>query len=426
MLDIKWIRENTETVDKVMVMRGAAPISEKLVVMDEKRRDVMGKLQILQAKRNTLSKEIGQAKSTGVDAAPLFEQMKQVGPQVKDLEDQERNLQAELKLFVEALPNMLDAEVPLGKDEDENVEVRKWGTPREFNFEPQAHYDLGEKLGQLDFETAAKISGSRFSWSQGDLARLERSLAMFMLDTHTQENGFTEVNPPVLVTPASMYGTGQLPKFGDDAFYTNDERDLMLVPTAEVPLTNYMRDKTITEAELPLKFCAWTPCFRKEAGSAGRDTRGLIRVHQFNKVEMVQIVHPEKSDAALSFMLNCAEGILQKLEIPFRTVMLCSGDIGFCARKTFDIEVWLPAQDTYREISSCSNCGDFQARRMNAKFKDADGKNQFVHTLNGSGLAVGRTLVAVMENYQNEDGSITIPTVLQPYMGGKKVIEAVK
>ncbi|MFT7144572.1 MAG: seryl-tRNA synthetase [Alphaproteobacteria bacterium] len=426
MLDIKWIRENTETVDKVMMMRGAKPVSETLIAMDSGRREVMAKLQELQSKRNSLSKEIGQAKSTGADAAPLFEKMKDVGPKVKELEEKERHIQAEMKTFVEALPNILDADVPIGKDEDDNVEVRKWGKPKTFNFEPQPHYELGEKLGQLDFETAAKISGSRFSWSQGDIARMERALAMFMLDTHTAENGFTEVNPPVLVTPESMYGTGQLPKFGDDAFYTNDERDLMLIPTAEVPLTNFMREKTIAENDLPIKFCAWTPCFRKEAGSAGRDTRGLIRVHQFNKVEMVQIVHPEKSNEALDFMLNCAEGILKKLDIPFRTVKLCSGDIGFGARKTFDIEVWLPAQNTYREISSCSNCGDFQARRMNAKFKNAEGKNEFVHTLNGSGLAVGRTLVAVMENYQNEDGTITVPDVLQPYMAGKKVIEAVK
>lgn len=426
MLDIKWIRENTEAVDQNMQKRGAQPVSSHILTLDEKRRTVMAQLQDLQSKRNKISKEVGQAKAKGEDAAPLFEEMKNIGPEIKRLEEEERTLQTELKDFVATLPNVLDSDVPQGKDDSENVEVRTWGTPRTFNFEPQAHYDLGENLGQLDFETAAKISGSRFAWSTGDIARLERALAMFMLDTQTEQNGFTEVNPPVLVTPKSMFGTGQLPKFGDDAFYTNDERDLMLTPTAEVSLTNYMQDKIIAESDLPLKFCAWTPCFRKEAGSAGRDTRGLIRVHQFNKVEMVQIVHPEKSTEALEFMTNCAEGILQKLNLPYRVLMLCSGDTGFGAEKTYDLEVWLPAQNAYREISSCSKCGDFQARRMNGRFKDKDGKNQFVHTLNGSGLAVGRTLVAVMENYQNEDGSITIPDVLVPYMGGKTTIEAVK
>lgn len=426
MLDIKWIRENTAEVDKVMAMRGAEPVSSKLLAMDEKRREVMGKLQELQSTRNRLSKEIGQAKANGFDSSALFEEMKNVGPQLKALEEEDRQLQEDVKSFVENLPNMLDVDVPEGKDENENVEVRKWGEPTNLSFEPKAHYDLGEALGQLDFETAAKISGSRFAWSQGDLARMERALAMFMLDTHTEQNGFIEVNPPVLVTPKTMYGTGQLPKFADDAFYTNDERDLMLTPTAEVSLTNYMQDKIVNETDLPIKFCAWTPCFRKEAGSAGRDTRGLIRVHQFNKVEMVQIVHPDESVDALEFMTNCAEGILQKLKLPYRVVKLCTGDIGFGARKTYDLEVWLPAQGTYREISSCSNCGDFQARRMNARFKDKDGKNAFVHTLNGSGLAVGRTLVAVMENYQNEDGTITVPEVLVPYMGGKTKIEAVK
>ncbi|PPR18260.1 MAG: Serine--tRNA ligase [Proteobacteria bacterium] len=425
MLDIKWIRENTDAVDLNMKKRGAEPVSSYILSLDEKRRDVMGRLQELQSQRNKISKEVGQAKAKGEDASHLFESMKTIGPEVKKLEEEERALQTELKDFVATLPNILDAAVPEGKDDTENVEVRRWGTPRTLNFEPKAHYDLGEDLGQLDFETAAKISGSRFAWSSGDLARLERALAMFMLDTHTEQNGFTEVNPPVLVTPQTMYGTGQLPKFGDDAFYTNDERDLMLTPTAEVSLTNYMADRIVQESDLPIKFCAWTPCFRKEAGSAGRDTRGLIRVHQFNKVEMVQIVHPEKSNEALQFMLGCAEDILQKLNLPYRVLNLCTGDMGFGSEQTFDLEVWLPAQNTYREISSCSRCGDFQARRMNGRFKDKDGKNHFVHTLNGSGLAVGRTLVAVMENYQNEDGSITVPDVLKPYMGGKEIIKAV-
>jgi seryl-tRNA synthetase len=426
MLDIKWIRENTDLVDLNMTKRGANTVSDTLLSMDEKRRKVMARLQDLQSKRNKISKEIGQAKAQGEDASHLFEEMKNIGPEVKRLEEEERDLQKALREFLSALPNIIDASVPEGEDENDNVEIRTWGEPRTFNFEPQAHYDLGENLGLLDFETASKISGSRFSWSTGDLARLERSLAMFMLDTHTEKNAFIEVNPPVLVTPQSMFGTGQLPKFGEDAFYTNDERDLMLTPTAEVSLTNYMQEKIVSESELPIKFCAWTPCFRKEAGSAGRDTRGLIRVHQFNKVEMVQIVHPEKSDEALEFMLDCAEGVLQKLHLPYRVLNLCSGDIGFGSQKTYDLEAWLPAQNAYREISSCSKCGDFQARRMNGRFKDKDGNIQFVHTLNGSGLAVGRTLVAVMENYQNEDGSISIPEVLVPYMGGKKMIEAVK
>lgn len=425
MLDIKWIRENTDLLDQNMKMRGAEAVSSHILSMDEERREIMAKLQDLQSKRNKVSKEVGIAKSKGEDASHLFEEMKSIGPEVKRLEEEERTLQAKLKDYVATLPNVLDPSVPEGKDEDDNQEIRKWGEPKTFDFEPQAHYDLGEKLGQLDFETAAKISGSRFSWSSGDLARLERALAMFMLDTHVEQNGFVEVNPPVLVTPNSMYGTGQLPKFGEDAFYTNDERDLMLTPTAEVSLTNFMQEKIVAENDLPIKFCAWTPCFRKEAGSAGRDTRGLIRVHQFNKVEMVQIVHPEQSDEALEFMTKCAEDILQKLKLPYRVLNLCSGDIGFGAQKTYDLEVWLPAQNTYREISSCSKCGDFQARRMNGRFKNKEGKNAFVHTLNGSGLAVGRTLVAVMENYQNADGSITVPDVLVPYMGGKTVVKAV-
>lgn len=425
MLDIKWIRENTDLLDQNMKMRGAEAVSSHILSMDEERREIMAKLQDLQSKRNKVSKEVGIAKSKGEDASHLFEEMKNIGPEVKRLEEEERTLQAKLKDYVATLPNVLDPSVPEGKDEDDNQEIRKWGEPKTFDFEPQAHYDLGEKLGQLDFETAAKISGSRFSWSSGDLARLERALAMFMMDTHVEQNGFVEVNPPVLVTPNSMYGTGQLPKFGEDAFYTNDERDLMLTPTAEVSLTNFMQEKIVAENDLPIKFCAWTPCFRKEAGSAGRDTRGLIRVHQFNKVEMVQIVHPEQSDEALEFMTKCAEDILQKLKLPYRVLNLCSGDVGFGAQKTYDLEVWLPAQNTYREISSCSKCGDFQARRMNGRFKNKEGKNAFVHTLNGSGLAVGRTLVAVMENYQNADGSITVPDVLVPYMGGKTVVKAV-
>ena len=423
MLDIKWIRTNPEALDAMLIKRGGSAVSSSLMSIDEKRRSLMTEQQALQARRNTLSKEIGQAKSKGEDAAPLFEEMQQVGPKLKALEEDVRLADKEFESLVETLPNVLAEDVPEGKDDTENVEVFKWGTPRAFSFEPKHHADLGEALGGFDFETAGKISGSRFAWLQGDIARLERALGMFMLDQHTGQNGFLEVAAPVLVTPKSMYGTGQLPKFAEDAFYTNDERDLMLIPTAEVPLTNYMQERVLKEEDLPLKFTGLTPCFRKEAGSAGKDTRGYIRMHQFNKVEMVQIVHPEKSAEALEFMRGCAEGILQALKLPYRTVLLCSGDTGFAAQKTYDLEVWLPEQNTYREISSCSNCGDFQARRMNGRFKDADGKNQFVHTLNGSGLATGRTLVAVMENYQQEDGSIEIPEVLRPYMGDKTVIQ---
>jgi len=423
MLDIKWIRENTETFDAAMKARNASVSSSDILTLDEKRRSVISELQNVQVKRNELSKAVGVAKSKGEDASDIFEEMKEVGPKLKALEEEERKAIAAFEGLLATIPNIPIADVPVGADEDDNVEVRTWGEPTKLSFEPVAHYDLGEALGMLDFETAGKISGSRFVWQSGDLARLERALGNFMLDTHTQENGFTEVRPPLLVKEQTMFGTGQLPKFEEDQFVTTDGR--WFNPTAEVMLTNYMQDRTIQESELPLKFCAYTACFRKEAGSAGRDTRGLIRMHQFYKTEMVQIVHPEKSEEALEWMTNCAEGILQKLELPYRVVKLCTGDIGFSAKKTYDLEVWVPAQGVYREISSCSNCGDFQARRMKGRFKAENG-TEFVHTLNGSGLATGRTLVAVMENYQQEDGSIKIPDVLQPYMGGQTVIEAQK
>ena len=454
MLDIKWIRENTETFDAAMKARSASVSSSDILTLDEKRRAVISELQDVQIKRNALSTEVGSLKSGNSELqkdfekgegitntrllsfmndwdgeikdgllAFVFQEMKEVGPKLKALEESEREAVAAFEGLLATIPNIPMADVPVGADEDDNVEVRTWGEPTELSFKPVPHYDLGEKLGMLDFETAGKIAGSRFVWQSGDLARLERALGNFMLDTHTQENGFTEVMPPLLVKEQTMFGTGQLPKFEDDQFLTTDDR--WFNPTAEVPLTNYMQGRTIAESELPLKFCAWTPCFRKEAGSAGRDTRGLIRMHQFGKVEMVQIVHPEKSEEALEWMTNCAEGILQKLGLPYRVVKLCTGDIGFSAKKTYDLEVWVPAQGVYREISSCSNCGDFQARRMKGRFKGEKG-TEFVHTLNGSGLATGRTLVAVMENYQQEDGSIKVPEVLQPYMGGQTVIEAQK
>ena len=420
MLDIRWIRENQETLDKALASRGVDAKASELMKLDEQRRELMAQLQELQSRRNTLSKAIGQAKAKGENATQLFAEMKTVGPKVKELEDKERAIKADFEAVLAMVPNIPDNDVPEGADEDDNVEIRRVGEPKKFSFTPQPHYQVGEDLEMMDFETAAKISGSRFVWMQGDLARLERALATFMLDI-LREKGFLEVMPPLLVNDTTMFGTGQLPKFEDDQFHTTDGR--WLIPTAEVVLTNYAQNEILDEDKLPYRFCAWTPCFRKEAGSAGRDTRGYNRMHQFMKVEMVQIVHPDYSEKALEYMTGCAEDILQKLELPYRVMVLCTGDMGFSARKTYDLEVWVPAQETYREISSCSNCGDFQARRMKARFRNSDGETEFVHTLNGSGLAVGRTLVAVMENYQREDGSIEIPKVLQPYMNGQEVIK---
>jgi seryl-tRNA synthetase len=419
MLDIKWIRENTETLDNALASRGSSVTSSELLKLDQKRRDVITEVQELQSKRKNVSKEIGILKSQGGDADSLMEEMQAFGPKVKALEEEEKKSIIDFEKILIGIPNVPDSEVPVGKTEDDNVEIRNWGTPKEFDFEPVAHPELGEKLG-LDFVTGAKLTGARYAWLQGDIARLERAIAMFMLD-HLREKGFTEVMPPFIVNDATMMGTGQLPKFEEDLFSVGEDR--WLIPTAEVPLTNYVRDKIVSRDELPMKFCAWSPCFRSEAGSAGKDTRGYIRMHQFFKVEMVQIVHPEKSAEALEDMTSFAEEVLQKLDIPYRTIILCTGDIGFAAKRTYDIEAWVPTQNTYREISSCSNCGDFQARRMKARFKNTDGKMEFVHTLNGSSLATGRTLVAVMENYQNADGSLTIPAVLQSYMGGQSVIK---
>lgn len=420
MLDIRWVRDNPEQLDAALAKRSAAPQSAAILALDSERRELLTQLQELQNQRNVISKEIGMLKGKGDDATEPMARMAEIGPKVKAMEEAERELDDKLAELMAALPNIPLDDVPEGKDEEDNVELRTWGTPVDFEFEPQAHYDLGEKLGMLDFETAGTIAGARFVWEQGDLARLERALANFMLD-HLRGKGFTEVIPPLLVNTGTMFGTGQLPKFEDDQFETTDGR--WLVPTAEVVLTNYAQNKMLKESDLPYRFCAWTPCFRKEAGSAGRDTRGLIRMHQFYKVEMVQIVTPEASDDALEFMTECAESVLQALNLPYRVIVLCTGDMGFGARKTYDLEVWVPAQKTYREISSCSTCGDFQARRMKARYKDADGNSQFVHTLNGSGLAVGRTMVAVMENYQQKDGSIAIPKVIQPYMGGQTIIK---
>jgi len=380
----------------------------------------------LQARRNSLSKQIGVLKGKGQDTAPVMAEVGGIGDALKASAEQLDRIQAELSAMLMAVPNLPHDSVPLGPDETANVEVRRWGTPRAFDFTPKDHVDLGAPLG-LDFDTGAKLSGSRFSFLRGPVARLHRALAQFMLDTQTQEHGYTECYTPYIVNREILEGTGQLPKFKQDMFWVSrggDEvqHEQYLISTSEISLTNTVREQVLAADALPIKLTAHSPCFRSEAGSAGRDTRGMIRQHQFDKVEMVQIVHPEQSYATLEQMTGHAEAILQKLGLPYRVVALCGGDLGFGSTKTYDLEVWLPAQNTYREISSCSNCEAFQARRMQTRFKTAQGKNELVHTLNGSGLAVGRALVAVLENFQNEDGSISVPEVLQPYMGAQAVL----
>ncbi len=493
MLDLKWIRENPLALDKGLARRGFSlkpedlpepyrelkAVSEIVLALDEDRRANTKALQDMQARRNAASKEIGKAKGKGGDpekAAELMAEVADLKEKIAKGEDLERELDGQLKGLLASIPNMLLPDVPDGKDERENKELRKWGTPRDFKkegFEPKQHFEIGEGLGLMDFEAAAKISGARFTVLKGALARLERALGQFMLDVQTGEHGYTEVSPPLLVKDAAIYGTAQLPKFVDDLFQTSNggfdkkidalweqlpnkkltgsfrermqqlhDSDIKeavtahfeelfhgnrywMIPTSEVPLTNLVRESILAEAELPYRFTALTPCFRAEAGAAGKDTRGMIRQHQFYKVEMVSITAADASEAEHERMTGCAEEILKRLELPYRVVVLCTGDTGFASRKTHDLEVWLPGQNTYREISSCSNCGDFQARRMQARYRPAEGKDiQFVHTLNGSGLAVGRTLVAVMENYQEKDGSIRVPEVLRPYMGGLERIAA--
>ncbi len=423
MFDIKWIRENPDDFDRGMTRRGLPSQATKLIKLDQWRRDLQTKAQDIQAKRNKLSKEIGNAKSKGEDASALLEEVAKSKDAQAEAELAADAAAKDLTKALSQLPNLPADDVPDGADETANVEVRTWGDKPSFDFAPKEHFDLGEALGLMDFETAAKMSGARFVLLSGALARMERALANFMLDLHTTEHDLTEVNPPALVNDGAMYGTGQLPKFGDDLFKTED--GLWLIPTAEVPLTNIVAD-TIVEADtLPKRMTAMTWCFRSEAGSAGKDTRGMIRQHQFTKVEMVTICTPDTSLDELERMTECAEEVLKRLGLAYRTVVLSTGDMGFGAQKTYDIEVWLPGQDQYREISSCSNCGDFQARRMKARFKaKADKQTQFVHTLNGSGLAVGRTLVAILENYQQADGSIVVPDALRPYMGGLEVIAA--
>ncbi len=424
MLDIKWIRENPETLDKALAKRGAQSLSSELMALDEKRREYVGKVQAAQERRNAASKEIGKAMAAK-DAATA-DRLKAEVAELKDFlaqaEDEERRLTKELNDALSSIPNIPLEDVPLGKDESDNVEIRRIGNQRNFAFQPKEHFELGEALGYMDFERAAKLAGSRFTVLKGPLARLERALGQFMLDLHTTEHGYTETMPPLMVRDEAVYGTGQLPKFSEDLFRTTDGR--WLIPTAEVPLTNLVADEIVDGKSLPQRYTALTPCFRSEAGSAGRDTRGMLRQHQFLKVEMVSITDADSSIEEHERMTACAEEVLKRLGLPFRTVVLCTGDMGFGAQKTYDIEVWLPGQNTYREISSCSVCGDFQGRRMNARYRpEGEKSTRFVHTLNGSGVAVGRALIAVMENYQEEDGSIHIPEALQPYMGGLTRIE---
>jgi seryl-tRNA synthetase len=479
--DIKWIRDNPAAFDSGLKKRGLAPLSAELIALDEARRGHVTKLQEAQARRNAVSKEIGTAKAAKDEAASekLLAENTALKEAIRVGEEEERQLDAKLRDALSVIPNLPLDEVPLGKDEKDNKEVRKVGAPPKLDFKPKQHFEIGEGLGLMDFATAAKISGARFVVLKGALARLERALGAFMLDLHTGEFGYTENNPPLLVKDHAAYGTGNLPKFADDLFQTSrplaledvrsdvlpmlvELRELVaanasdaamrqvvdrfydaedqrigkavkeklgrerfwLVPTAEVSLTNFVREEILDEGKLPMRLTAWTPCFRSEAGAAGKDTRGMIRQHQFSKVELVSITTPEESLAEHERMTACAEEVLKRLGLPFRTILLCTGDMGFASQKTYDIEVWLPGEGTYREISSCSVCGDFQARRMNARYKPKGAKEtRFVHTLNGSGLAVGRTLIAVLENYQQADGSVVIPEALRPYMGGLAKIE---
>jgi seryl-tRNA synthetase len=422
MHDLRFIREQPDAFDQGLARRGLAAMSAQVLDLDAKRRAAQTAMQEMQQRRNEASKEIGAAKKSGGNADALVAEVQSLKERMTETEEAERGVAAELKAILETLPNLPAADVPDGKDETQNREERKVGAPRDFNFAPKQHFEIGEALGLMDFETAAKLSGARFVVLKGALARMERAIANFMLTLHTETFGYTEVAPPLLVRSETMYGTGQLPKFAEDLYKTGE--DFWLVPTAEVPLTNLVAETVQEAAALPLRVTAWTPCFRSEAGAAGKDTRGMLRQHQFSKVELVSIAHPDESDAELARMTACAEEVLKRLELSYRVVTLCAGDMGFSARKTHDIEVWLPGQGAYREISSCSTCGDFQARRMNARFRTPGEKGtRFVHTLNGSGLAIGRTLIAVLETYQQANGSIVIPEALRPFMGGLERID---
>lgn len=433
MLEIQQLRTDLENISRRLFKRGFTFPVATFNLLEAERKTIQTHTQELQAKRNAVSKQIGHAKSKGEDVSVILAEVANLGDELKQAEIQLEQIQNKLQQILLEIPNLPHDSVPEGKNEADNLEIRRWGTPRTFDFEVKDHVSIGEALGLLDFETAAKLSGARFSLMKGPLAHLHRALSQFMLDTHTQGNGYTEVYVPYLINCESLHGTGQLPKFEEDLFavYAGGKTDAIdpennaarppnfhLIPTAEVPITNMVRDEIIPLEQLPIKYVAHTPCFRSEAGSYGKDTRGLIRQHQFDKVELVQIVHPQQSYAALELLVGHAEMILQKLELPYRVMTLCTGDMGFSAAKTYDIEVWLPAQNTYREISSCSNCESFQARRMQARFRNEDGKPALLHTLNGSGLAVGRTMVAILENCQNANGSISIPVALHPYMNG--------
>ncbi|MGM0615561.1 MAG: serine--tRNA ligase [Pseudomonadota bacterium] len=419
MLDPKLLRGDLDTVAQQLARRGFMLDTQALQAMEARRRELQTQTEQLQSERNTRSKAIGQAKANGEDIQPLLNEVSDLGERLDAAKQQLAEVQAQWDDLVSGIPNLPHESVPEGKSEDDNVELHRWGTPREFDFKVLDHVDLGKQSGYLDFDLASKLTGARFAVMRGPIARLHRALAQFMLDTQTLKHGYEECYVPYMVNRDSLMGTGQLPKFGEDLFRLDDERDYHLIPTSEVPLTNFVRDEIVDQAALPMKLTAHTPCFRSEAGSHGRDTRGMIRQHQFDKVEMVQIVEPDKSYAALEDMRSHAEALLQALDLPYRVVTLCTGDMGFGAAKTYDLEVWLPSQETYREISSISNCEDFQARRMQARFRHPDEKKpQLVHTLNGSGLAVGRCLLAVLENHQQADGSVTIPEPLRPYMGG--------
>jgi seryl-tRNA synthetase len=423
MLDPQLLRHELATTTKALLERGYSLDSGAYEALEARRKTLQIKVEELQSQRNSSAKSIGQAKARGEDIQPLLEAVARLGDELKTAESEFREVRDQQAAWLLDMPNLAAADVPVGVDESENFELRKWGVVPTYDFKPRDHVELGELHKMMDAEAAAKLAGARFTLLKASFARLHRALAQFMLDVHTQEHGYTEVYVPYLVKGEAMQGTGQLPKFGDDAFATTDEPPRYLVPTAEVPVTNLAADTIYAADELPLKYVAQTPCFRREAGSAGQDTRGMIRQHQFEKVELVHIVRPEQSVAAHEELIRNAEKILEKLDLAYRTIVLCTGDMGFSACKTYDIEVWLPGQEAFREISSCSNCGDFQARRMKARVRNPEtGKPESLHTLNGSGLAVGRTLIAVVENYQQRDGSIRIPDVLQSYMGGQEVI----
>jgi seryl-tRNA synthetase len=421
MFDVKWIRENPAVFDRGLARRGLPPRAAEIIRRDEAWRAAETAAQEIQARRNKIAKDIGGAKSRGEDIAPLLAQVASDKEAQAAAEAEAAQLRRAIDAELAALPNLPADDVPDGTGEDGNVVVRTHGTPPTLGFPAKEHFEIGEALGEMDFARAGRLSGARFAVLKGKLARLERALGQFMLDLHTSEFGYTEVSPPLLVRDEPLFGTGNLPKFGEDLFRTT--AGLWLIPTAEVSLTNLVADEIIDEAALPQRMTAWTPCFRSEAGAAGKDTRGMIRQHQFEKVELVSIVHPDESAGEHERMTSCAEAVLQRLGLPYRVMLLCSGDMGFSSRKTYDIEVWLPGQNAYREISSCSNCGEFQARRMKARFRPKDGKGtRFVHTLNGSGLAVGRTLIAILENFQRADGSVAVPEALRPYIGGLEVI----